>query len=344
MKNHSRVAIIILNWNGLDLLREYLPNIIQHSKGAEIIIADNGSTDDSLSFLNDNYPEIRIIDNKENLGFAGGYNKALSQVESEFYIVLNSDIKVGPNWISPIIELMDSNSEIAIAQPKILSLLEPNKFEYAGASGGFIDYLGYPFCRGRLFETLEEDLSQYDDPRECFWATGAAMFIRSKVFHKLGGFDAEFFAHQEEIDLCWRAHNRGYKVYVCPSSKVYHLGGGTLNKTSPLKTYLNFRNNHYLLYKNHPVKTYKKIYRKRLILDIIASFTFLLKGNYKEFKAVYSALRDFRKNRDKLFKERNTQNIEAPNIYPKSLLFDYHFLRNKTFDKLRSSKASTRPS
>lgn len=336
MSNLSpKVSIIILNWNGKSLLETYLPNVVSNSKNAEIIIADNGSSDESLDFLRDNYPEIRIIKNGENLGFTGGYNKALSQVEADYYIILNSDIEVGENWIKPIIDLMENDKTIGVCQPKIISYLDKDKFEYAGASGGYIDFLGYPFCRGRIFDIIEKDTNQYDDIKECFWASGAAMFVRSDLFHRFGGFDEEFFAHQEEIDFCWRIKNSGYKVMVCPKSKVFHLGGGTLNKTSPFKTYLNFRNNHYLLYKNYPVKDYYKIYYIRYALDILASIVFLLQGKYGEFKAVHKGLIDFRKKRKVFENKRNYSNEKTNSILNRSILLDYHLFNKKTFKELK---------
>ena len=269
-----------------------------------MVIVDNGSTDDSLLFLKENYPQIRIIDNKKNYGFAGGYNKALEEVEADYYVLLNSDVEVSPSWISPIIELMESDTKIACCQPKLLSYLEKNKFEYAGGAGGFIDHLGYPFCRGRVFNYLEEDKGQYDDNKEIFWATGAALFVRASVYKEFGGLDNDFFAHQEEIDFCWRIKNAGYKVYYCSKSVCYHLGGGSLNKTSPFKTFLNFRNNLYLLYKNLPLKKRKRVFFMRFFLDIIASLSFLLQGKVGEFNAVYKAYIEFAKTKKQMKQKR----------------------------------------
>lgn len=330
----TKVAVVILNWNGVNLLKQYLPSVIEHSQNAEIIIADNGSTDDSISFLESHYPNIRIIDNHDNLGFTGGYNTALKQVDAEYYVLLNSDIEVTDNWIEPIIHLMESDEKIAVCQPKLLSYLEKDKFEYAGASGGYIDSLGYPFCRGRIFDTLENDNGQYNDSRECFWATGAAMFVRADVYHRFGGLDEEFFAHQEEIDFCWRVKNEGYKVYVCPDSVVYHLGGGTLNKTSPHKTYLNFRNNLYLLYKNLPKHKYKRVFIIRLFMDILASFVFLLQGKQGEFNAVYKAYKDFFKRR-KYLNRTNHNNINISSIYKGSIVYDNHIKGIKKFNQFK---------
>lgn len=248
----KKTAVVILNWNGRKFLKKFLPDVIKFSKkDAEVIVADNASTDDSVAVLKADFPEIRIIENKSNGGFAKGYNQALKLIDAEYYILLNSDIEVTENWINPVIELMESDKNIAACQPKIRSYHEKEKFEYAGAAGGFIDKFGYPFCRGRIFQSLEEDKGQYDDTVEIFWATGAALFIRAELYHKLGGMDDDFFAHMEEIDLCWRLKNEGYKIMYCPKSTVYHVGGGTLPTSSSWKTYLNFRNNFFLIYKNH---------------------------------------------------------------------------------------------
>ena len=250
-----KVAVVILNWNGKSFLEKFLPSVFAcNSSYAEIIVADNASTDDSVSFLKSKYPQIKIIQNSSNGGFAKGYNDALKLVEAEYYVLLNSDVEVTPNWIDSVIQLMDTDKSIAACQPKIRAFDDKKSFEYAGAGGGFIDKYGYPFCRGRILDTLEEDKGQYNDVREVFWATGACLFVRSECYHKVNGFDEDFFAHMEEIDLCWRLKNLGYKIMYSPNSTVFHVGGGTLNKTSPKKTYLNFRNNLILLCKNHPPK------------------------------------------------------------------------------------------
>ena len=270
-------AIIILNWNGIDLLKKFLPTLIAKSKNANIYIADNASTDNSIKFLEDNYTSIKILQNKTNCGFAGGYNHALSNLHEEFFILINSDIEVTDNWISPIIELLKKDEFISACQPKILDYNNKEKFEYAGASGGFIDFLGYPFCRGRIFNHIENDFNQYEDIKEVFWASGACLFIRSKHFNEVNGFDNDFFAHQEEIDLCWRLKNLGYKVMVNPESIVYHVGGGTLNSSSPFKTYLNFRNNLFMLFKNlHNLSLFSVLFL-RLFLDGIAALSLLTK-------------------------------------------------------------------
>jgi len=289
-KRKLKIAVVILNWNGKDWLEKFLPTVIKHSSDTEIIVADNGSTDDSISFLSANFPTVRIVNNKENLGFAGGYNKALNQIHAKYYVLLNSDVEVTEDWIAPIINLMDSDKNIAACQPKLLDFNNRTKFEYAGASGGFIDNLGYPFCRGRIFGSLEEDSGQYNEAIEVFWATGACIFVRAEAFWEVGGFDEEFFAHQEEIDLCWRFKNKGYKVMVEPKSVVYHVGGGTLDTGSPFKTHLNFRNNLKMLFKNLPLPSLFVVIPIRLLLDAVAAITFLKQKNgFSHFFAIVRA-------------------------------------------------------
>lgn len=287
--SQSRVAVVILNFNGKQFLEQFLPSVTKHSVSHKIIVADNNSSDDSVSFLKSNYPAIQIIQNKSNTGFAQGYNDALKSVDAEYYVLLNSDVEVTESWIENVITLMDANPAIAACQPKILDFNNRNKFEYAGAAGGFIDKYGYPFCRGRVFNSLEEDKNQYSNSMEVFWATGACMFVRSKAFWEVGGFDGDYFAHMEEIDLCWRLKNIGKKIFVEPKSVVYHVGGGTLNKLSSRKTFLNFRNNLTTLTKNHPsgFLFFKIIFRMKL--DGIAAFKFLLDGQPKHFFAVIRA-------------------------------------------------------
>ncbi len=336
-----RVAIVILNWNGKKFLKDFLPKIIDYSKDlAEIIVADNASTDNSVEFLQHHFPSVRIIQNKENGGFAKGYNDALYQVEAEYYVLLNSDIEVTTNWLQPIISLMDDDQEIAAVQPKMLDYKKRDYFEYAGAAGGFIDRLGYPFCRGRIFSSLEKDSGQYDAVAEVFWATGACMFLRADVFRKMGGFDEEFFAHMEEIDLCWRMRNSGYKIICCPQSFVYHIGGGTLPKNNPKKTYLNFRNNLMTVYKNSPSKgIYLKIFI-RLILDGIAGIKFLLEGHPKDCISVIKAHFYFyssfgkQKEKRKLVQEK-LQEHHQKYIYPKSIVVSYYLKGIKKFSDLK---------
>ena len=272
-----KISVVILNWNGKIWLEKFLDNVIENSKIADIVVVDNNSTDNSITYLTKNYPAIRIIKNKGNYGYAKGYNEALKQIDSEYFILLNSDIEVTKNWISPVIDLMEKDKKISACQPKILDYNNKKKFEYAGACGGFIDKLGYPFCRGRIFNHLEKDSGQYNDSIEIFWATGACIFLRSSHFFEIGGLDEDFFAHQEEIDLCWRLKNAGYKIMVEPSSIVYHVGGGTLAVGSPLKTKLNFRNNLYMLFKNLPFYVLLFLLPLRLLLDAIAAFSFITK-------------------------------------------------------------------
>ena len=273
-----RIAVVILNWNGKPFLEKFLPSVISNSQDATIYVADNSSSDGSLEFVEKNFTSVKRIDNGENLGFAGGYNKALENLNEEFFVLLNSDVETTPNWLQPVIKLFDSDLEIAAIQPKILSYQNKKSFEYAGAAGGFIDKNGYPFCRGRIFDSLENDNGQYDSVQEIFWATGACMFMRSKVFKELGGLDDDFFAHMEEIDLCWRMQLHGYEVGCEPTSTVYHLGGGTLNKLSSKKTYLNFRNSLIIMFLNLPsAEAFAKI-MTRLILDGIAGIKFIFEG------------------------------------------------------------------
>ena len=270
-----KTAVVVLNWNGKAWLEKFLPTLVKYSQDASVFIADNGSTDDSVSFVKESFPKVKLIINKTNGGYAKGYNDALKQISAEYFVLINSDIEVSENWLSPIITLMDTNTTIAACQPKLLDYNNKTKFEYAGASGGFIDNLGYPFCRGRIFNDLEEDKGQYNDAIEVFWATGACLFVRASHFWEVGGLDEDFFAHQEEIDLCWRLKNKGYTIMVEPKSVVYHVGGGTLNADSPFKTHLNFRNNHFMLFKNLPITSLVTVIPIRLILDGLAAFTFL---------------------------------------------------------------------
>jgi GT2 family glycosyltransferase len=330
------VAVIILNWNGRKYLEKFLPDLLQFSKAeAEIIVADNASTDDSVSFLQSCYPGIRIIQNPANDGFAKGYNIALSQVDADYYILLNSDIQVTENWISPVIELMETDELIAACQPKIRSYLEPAKFEYAGAAGGYIDKYGYPFCRGRLFQSLEDDHGQYDAVTEIFWATGACMFVKASIFHKLGGLDEDFFAHMEEIDFCWRLNNHGYKIMYCPASTVYHIGGGTLPKASWRKTYLNFRNNFYLLYKNLPADRLFTVFLVRYIFDTIAAFKFLFQAGFKDFWAVTHAHISFYRSLGKTKQKRKLlRHGSMKHVYGKNIVLEYYLSGKRKFSEL----------
>jgi GT2 family glycosyltransferase len=331
-----RTAVVILNWNGRKYLEQFLPPLIRYSShDAEIIVADNASRDDSIALLETNYPAVRIIRNKVNEGFARGYNMALNQVEADYYILLNSDIEVTQDWIRPVIDMMEKDPSIAACQPKILSYIDRSKFEYAGAAGGFIDKYGYPFCRGRLFQTLEEDHGQYDDTAEIFWATGACMFVRANIFHQAGGLDEDFFAHMEEIDLCWRLKNLGYKIMYCPKSTVYHIGGGTLPKISWRKTYYNFRNNFYLLYKNLPDDLLVEVFMKRFFLDGIAALKFLFTAGFKDFWAIYKAHTTFYTTLSKT-KAKRQKLPHAPlnKVYRRNIVFEYFLRKKRRFSDL----------
>ena len=286
----KKLAIVILNFNGKDFLEKFLPSVIQYSEGHEIIVADNCSTDESVLFLQENFPKIRLIINASNGGFAKGYNDALKLVDSELYLLLNSDIEVTENWLNPLLEVM-KDPDVAGCQPKIRSFNAKQNFEHAGASGGFLDKDYFPFCRGRIFQKIEEDTGQYNDSIEVFWSTGAALMIRSKLYHESGGLDEDFFAHMEEIDLCWRLKKRGCKFMVEPKSVVYHVGGGTLDYSSPFKTYLNFRNSLFMIVKNHEGLLFPKMFR-RLFLDGIAGIRFLVRGEFKQLGSVFKAHRD----------------------------------------------------
>lgn len=293
----DKLAIVILNWNGQKMLQQYLPTVLQYSREeATVYVADNASTDDSLQLLATHFPECKVILLDKNWGFAEGYNKALRQIEAEYYLLLNSDIEVTHHWLTPLIEFMDVHQEVAACQPKLLSVFNHDRFEYAGASGGFLDRFGYPFCRGRVFDTVEDDEGQYDYQQEILWATGAALMIRSKDYWEAGGLDGRFFAHNEEIDLCWRLRIRGRKIYCLPESYVYHLGGGTLPKGNPMKTFLNFRNNLTMLYKCLPDSELGYVMRWRWFLDYLAAWKMLLiDHNSGDFRAVYRARRAFSK-------------------------------------------------
>ncbi|MBL4594728.1 MAG: glycosyltransferase family 2 protein [Flavobacteriales bacterium] len=329
----KKVAVVILNWNGKSFLEQFLPSVTGYTKNARIIIADNNSSDNSISFLQTNYPEIEIIKLDENYGFAGGYNKALKQVDSEYYVLLNSDVEVTKNWLTPMTELLDSNLDIVACQPKIKDFNNKTHFEYAGASGGFIDKYGYPFCRGRIFETLEEDNGQYNDITEIFWASGACLFIRAKQYHEIGGLDEFFFAHMEEIDLCWRLKNQGHKIMVCPSSTVYHVGGGTLNKVKPQKTFLNFRNSLLTLHKNLPKKGRFSIIFTRLCLDGIAGVKFLVSGKPNHTWAIVRAHFSFygaiSQNKTK---RRSPKTTDLSGVINKSIVKAYFIGKCKTFN------------
>ena len=336
-----RVSIIILNYNGRGYLEKFLPVLFKSvSKDmAQVIVADNASSDGSVEYLKESWPDVEIYSFQKNYGFAEGYNIAIKRASTEFVLILNSDVEVTDGFLEPLVKYMDTNSKVAACQPKILQLTDRSRFEKAGAAGGLIDVLGYPFCRGRIMDYTETDFGQYDTEKYVFWASGACMLVRRNDFIDYGGFDADFFAHQEEIDLCFRFNARGRKVGVVPSSVVYHLGGGTLPKESPRKTYLNFRNNLLLLYKNLPNETLHSVMRWRFWLDALASLHLLLQGQFSSFLAVWRGRRDFcrMKSDFRTDRERNLQAtvpVEKPVQSSFSLLFQYYVLRHHTFDRL----------
>ena len=336
----DKVAIVILNWNGRKMMEQYLPSVIAHSQGATIYVADNASTDDSLEWLHIYNNKVKTILLDQNYGFADGYNRALKQVEAEYYVLLNSDVEVTPHWLEPLIDYMDTHSDVAACQPKLLSFVDKTKFEYAGAAGGFIDRFGYPFCRGRLFDIVEADNGQYDTKEEVLWATGACLLIRSTDYWKADGLDGRFFAHNEEIDLCWRLRIMGRKIVCLPDSVVYHLGGGTLPKGNPRKTFLNFRNNLTMLYKCLPNKDLQYVMRWRWVLDYLAAWqTLILNRNYGDFKAIYQARKAFKKWRKDFEDDRRRiqterKETEIPERKKYSLLWQYYAKGKKHFSDL----------
>lgn len=351
-----KVAIVILNWNGRSMLERFLPSVLRYSlldnEGeagwqtpheepleltSQVVVADNGSTDGSVEFMQRNYPEVPLVLLDHNYGFAEGYNKALQQVEADYYVLLNSDVECTPHWIQPVINMMEREDKVAVAQPKLLMYDRKDTFEYAGGAGGFIDSYGYPFCRGRLFVTMERDHGQYDDERDVFWASGAAMFVRADVWKEMGGLDGDFFAHMEEIDFCWRVKNAGYRVRYSPRSVVYHVGGGTLPKSSPFKTQLNFRNNLSMLYKNLPEKRRTWVISLRLVLDAVAALKFLVEGHVGEFSAVWKAHREFFARRQDLKEKRLNGKIsqQVSGVYSGLLLPEYYLFRRTWFNMLR---------
>ena len=332
-----RCSIVILNWNGSALLKQYLPSVVEYSAlpSCEVVVADNGSTDDSIAVLRKEFPSVRIIALPKNYGFAEGYNQALQQVDADYTLLLNSDVRVTKDWLDPLLNCLDKNPDIAAVQPKIRSDRAPSSFEHAGAAGGFIDILGYPFCRGRVMGYVEPDNGQYDTDIDCFWATGACMLIRTNIYKELGGLDSNFFAHMEEIDLCWRIQSRGYRVVCRPQSVVYHLGGGSLDYSNPHKTYLNFRNNLLMLYKNLPKPQIYFIHLCRFFLDYVAALYFLAQGKFGDVKAIFFGRIDFLKMR-RLCRETRRANLglmkvkRPKTIVRRSITFDYYILRKKT--------------
>ena len=337
----DKVAIVILNWNGRKMLEKYLPSVMQYSRDeATVYVADNASTDDSLDFMRKHYPEVKLIVLDKNWGFAEGYNKALAQIEAEYYLLLNSDIEVTHHWLTPMIEYLDSHPDVAACQPKLLSIFDKDQFEYAGASGGYLDAFGYPFCRGRIFETVEADNGQYDDVADILWGTGAALMIRAKDYWDVKGLDARFFAHNEEIDMCWRLRIKGRRIVCIPDSRAYHVGGGTLPKGNPMKTYLNFRNNLTMLYKCLPDEELGRVMRWRWALDYLAAWeTLILNRSWGDFKAIYRARRAFKKwkkdfeaDRREIQASRKAEKIPEQKDF--SLLWQYYAKGRKLFSAL----------
>lgn len=332
---------MILNWNGQRLLEQFLPSVLQNtpSEGVEVIIADNASTDDSVTFLKESYPNLRLISLEQNYGFAEGYNRALKQIEAKYFVLLNSDVELTPSWLDPLLSYMDANEDVVAVQPKILAQKDKNSFEYAGASGGYIDKLGFPFCRGRIFATLEKDLGQYDEVKDVFWASGACMLIRSKDYFEAGGLDENFFAHMEEIDLCWRLRSRGRRITCIPQSVVYHVGGATLGKETTHKVYLNFRNNMLMLYKNLDEKVLNQTIRRRIIYNWIAALQFILSGRRDKAQAIFKAHKDF-KSMKSSYKEIRNHNLSKtvvhhiPEIYAGNIIIDYYLKGKKYFKAL----------
>lgn len=340
----KEIAVIILNWNGEKLLREFLPSVVANTPSdlADVIVADNGSTDGSLDLLRNEFPSVKVLPFSENLGFAGGYNRALHETGYKYTLLLNSDVEVAPGYLEPLFDFMERHPEVGAVQPKILSYRDKTKFEYAGAAGGFIDRNGYPYCRGRIFDTVETDNGQYDSPIQVFWATGAALFVRTEIYEKADGLDEQFFAHMEEIDLCWRMQLLGYQLWCIPAAVVYHLGGGSLPAENPRKTYLNFRNNLLMLYKNLPSSKRKKsalmtvraraLIRRRL-LDTLAFCKFLATMDFANAQAVLKAHRDFRK----MKKSYPPKNPSIPNliISNPNILVEYYLRNHKTWNLIR---------
>ncbi|MFL9831816.1 glycosyltransferase family 2 protein [Flavobacterium sp. ST-87] len=328
----KKTAVVILNWNGVQLLEHFLPFVIKYSPEATIYVADNASTDTSVSYVKTNFPIVNIIQNAGNFGFAQGYNEALQHIDAEIYALVNSDIEVTENWLKPILETFENEPNTAIIQPKILDYKNKDHFEYAGAAGGFIDKYGYPYCRGRIFETIEKDNGQYNDAREITWASGACFFIRSNVYHELKGFDADFFAHQEEIDLCWRARNKGYTIRFNPESVVYHVGGATLKQGNPQKTFLNFRNSLLMLVKNLPKENLYSVLFVRMILDGVAGLHFILQGKFSHCFAILKAHFVFYGLFSKTYKKRDFfQSKKYYNV--KSIVIIYYIKNGKVFAK-----------
>ncbi len=337
----DKIAVVILNWNGCDMMRTFLPSVVKHSEadGAVVYVADNGSTDHSVEMLQAEFPTVRLLLLGQNFGFAEGYNRALQRVEAEYAVLLNSDVEVTPHWLCPLQTYMDTHPEAAACQPKLLAYHRRDHFEYAGAAGGYLDRYGYPYCRGRIMDTVEKDRGQYDTVAPLLWASGAALFVRLNDYREVGGLDGRFFAHMEEIDLCWRFRSRGYEVACVPQSTVYHVGGGTLQKESPRKTFLNFRNNLLMLYKNLPEAELKPVMFIRACLDYIAAFKFLLSAQWPHARAVMQARSEYRKLRP-LFKASRQENLQKSTRTDiaqrsrQSILVQYYLKGKRIFSEL----------
>lgn len=330
-----KTAVVILNWNGVELLKKFLPSVIKFSPEANIYVADNASTDNSVKYIKENFQEVKVIQNKENEGFAKGYNEALADLREDVFVLLNSDVEVTQNWLQPLLKHLKLNPKTAAVQPKILDYKRKDYFEYAGAAGGYIDKLAFPYCRGRIFDTLEKDEGQYDDICSILWASGACLVIRKKVYEEVGGLDEDYFAHQEEIDLCWRINNAGYRVKFIPNSKIYHVGGATLNAMNPQKTYLNFRNSLFNLLKNSPgFQVYLLIFF-RLVLDGIAGIKFFLEGKFKHTWAIVRAHFGFYKRAPKMYKKRKKQLSKKQHVQIKSIVWKYYIEKKKKFSDLK---------
>lgn len=328
-----KIAVVVLNWNGKHLLERFMPSVVKHSEAASIYVIDNASSDDSVTYLTSHFPSVQVIKNPQNGGYAKGYNSGLAKISADVYCLLNSDVEVTENWLLPIINIF-KNPEIGAVQPKILDYKNKKTFEYAGAAGGFIDKYGFPFCRGRIFDTIEEDYGQYDNQTDIFWASGACFFVRSDVFHNLGGFDEDFFAHQEEIDLCWRIHHLGKRIVFCPESTVYHLGGATLPTDSPKKTFLNFRNGLYMLLKNLSKKHLYKTLFVRMMLDGIAGIRFLMQGKIRFTWAIFTAHMAFYRN-FLTFKRKRKKHTFTSYHATKSIVWLYFIKKKKFFSDIR---------
>ena len=337
----KKIAVVILNWNGKSLLQKFLPPLLAYTPQniADIVVVDNASSDDSVSFMKSAYPETQLILLDKNYGFAEGYNRSIAQLEHQYVVLLNSDVEVTPHWLETALDYLETHPDVVALQPKILSYKDKTSFEYAGACGGYIDIYGYPFCRGRIFDVVEKDTLQYEDCVDILWASGACLFVKTEEYKKNGGLDASFFAHQEEIDFCWRLASRGKRIVCLPASIVYHVGGATLSESNPQKTFLNFRNNLLMIYKNMPEKYFRKTVCIRFFLDVLAALVFFLKREEGNLKAVFNARREFwkiKKQYEPIRKDNLSKSLTdlPPQIYRKSIVFAFHFQNKRKFNEL----------